>query len=194
MNIYRRRRRADTAEAPAVDVLRLRPGVVAGAGGTHLDLPKDVTVTIIKAGVNPAKIVVKKDGKEYETTEDKLNQLPEVVRGYAQSVRSSGGTAFAYQARLATPYGAPAEAKSAAARYKTLTVPVPISPVPAATADTAKVYRYHVEAKHAADEVDSKLDQILKLISQKEDSSVSELRKEVQQLRKELEALRQEKK
>ncbi|MGI8979987.1 MAG: PDZ domain-containing protein [Pirellulaceae bacterium] len=187
LNIYwKRRTTAVAGEVPAVDVLRLRPGVVAGPGGTHLGLPKDVTVTITKAGVNPAKIVVKKEGKEYEATEDNLNELPADLRGFAHLVRSGGGHAFAYQAQAA-----PATASKKAAIYKSVTVPTPLSP---ATAEAPKVYRYHVEAKHAAGEVDSKLDQILKIISQKEDSSVSELRKEVQQLRKELESLRQEKK
>lgn len=193
LNIYKRRHQ-DAADVRTVDVLRLRPGVVTGSGSSLLGLPKDVSVTITKDGTNPAKIVVKKDGKEYEATEDKLGQLPEDLQKYVQQVRSSGGNAFAYQARLALPRTTAEATKSAAAQYKAVTIPVPMTPVPAATAEASKVYRYHVEAKHAAGEVDSKLDQILKLISQKEDSSVSELRKEVQQLRKELEELRQEKK
>jgi membrane-associated protease RseP (regulator of RpoE activity) len=188
LNVYRRK----TAEA--VDVVRVRPGVLAGASGTTLELPKDVSVTITKAGAGPAKIVVKKDGKEYEATEDKLSQLPEDVRKYVHLVRSGGGNAFAYEAWLAPRTALPRTTKSPTPQYKTVTVPAPVPPTPATSPETAKVYRYHVEAKHATGEVDSKLDQILKIVSQKDDSSVSALRKEVQQLRKELEELRKEKK
>jgi hypothetical protein len=190
LNVYRRRTAAVAGEEPAVDVLRLRPGVVAGSSAAHLALPKDVSVTITKEGSSPAKIVVKKDGKEYEATEDKLEKLPEDVLGYVQMVRS-GGQAFAYAARLADPRAAPPTAAKSSPRYRTVVLPTPLPP---AKADAAKVYRYHVEAKQVGAEEDSKLDRILKIVSQQEDSSVAELRKEVQQLRKELAELRQEKK
>ncbi len=190
LNVYRRRTAAVAGEEPTVDVLRLRPGVMAGSSAAYLALPKDVSVTITKEGASPAKIVVKKDGKEYEATEDKLDKLPEDVRGYVQMVRG-GGQAFAYAAQLADPRAAPATAAKSSPRYRAVVLPTPLPP---AKAEAAKVYRYHVEARHTAREEDSKLDQILKIVSQKEDRSVSELRKEVQQLRKELDELRKEKK
>jgi hypothetical protein len=179
-------------DAPAVDVVRVRPGVVAGHAVTPTDLPKDVTVTITKEGSKPAKITIKKDGKEIETTEDKLGQLPEEIRGYVQMARASGVTAHAHQPYLAAPHGAMAlTQKGPHTLLKSVTAQaIP----PPATTESAKVYRYRVEAKHGEEGVDSKLDQILKLVSQKEDSAVADLRKEVQQLRKELEDLRKEKK
>ena len=68
--------------------------------------------------------------------------------------------------------------------------------MPPATGWTGTSPKYRVTEVKKVDTstADSKLDQILKIVSQKEDSSVSALRKEVQQLRKELEELRQEKK
>ena len=183
LDLYKKHSAAAAGEARAVDVLRVRPGVLAGAAAMHLELPKDVSVTITKEGSGPAKIIVKKDGKEYQTTDDKLNQLPDDVRGYVQVIRGGGAGPLVYQARTANPVTTKIDAIKRG-------VPAPALPIPATSAETAKVYRYHVESKHAAGEVDSKLDQILKIVSQQEDSSVSALRKEVQQLRKELEELR----
>ena len=174
-----------------VDVVRLRPGVVTGAV-LDLDLPKDVSVTITKEGSGPAKITVKKEGKVYEATEDKLSELPKDVVRYVQMLRGAG-TQMRYT-QLAPPVAAPPATKAAAAQK---VVPVPMQPYGLPThssPEAAKVYRYHVESRHGADDVDSKLDQILKILAQKEDSSVSTLRKEVQQLRKELDELRKEKK
>ncbi len=183
-----RLRRADLGEAPAVDVIRVRPGVVADPHALQLGLPKNVAVTITKEGTSPAKIVVKKDGKSYEVTEDKIDELPEEVRGYLKTLQVGSGPALTLKAKVAPPNGPPVTTKTAP---HTQILTLPKAP---AGAETAKIYRYHVETKHAGDEVDSKLEQILKIVSQKEDSSVSALRKEVEQLRKELEALRKEKK
>jgi hypothetical protein len=187
LNLYKRQALRADRETRVVDVLRVRPGMVRSRTATDLGLPNDVAVTITKEGVAPAKIFVKKDGKEFEATEVTLEKLPEDVRGYVQIVR--GGNAFAYTA-LAEPLAAPATATKTDKVYRATRV----APVPAPAAEATKVYRYHVEAKHAGGEVDSKLDRILKIVSQQEDSSVAELRKEVQQLRKELTELRQEKK
>ena len=187
LDAYRRRSDVEI-ENRAVDVVRVRPGVVT-ARAQQLGLPQNVAVIITKEGGAPARIIVKKDGKEFEATEDKLEKLPEDVRGFVQIVRGGGGNAFAYRAlgELVTP----ATPKTAKAYRATAVAPVP---APASATEATKVYRYHVEAKHAAGDVDSKLDQILKIVSQQEDSGVAELRKEVQQLRKELSELRQEKK
>lgn len=43
--------------------------------------PKDMTLTVTKEGEQPAKIVVKKGDEQWETTEDKLGELPDKVRG-----------------------------------------------------------------------------------------------------------------
>ena len=184
---------AVAGEAPLVAVLR--PGVVVGwEGKVHLvGLPKDVSVTISKEGASPAKILVIKDGKEFPATEDNLNQLPEELRGYVQQVRGGGEIVLDYSALKGAPK---AELTLRANRTPTIfkaDVTVP-TPVPPAATESSKVYRYDLKAKPADGDADSKLDRILKIVSQKEDSSVSALRKEVQQLRKELHELRQEKK
>lgn len=48
---------------------------------TVVELPKDVEVQIRKQGGEPAKIVVKRGDKTWETTEDKLEVIPEQLRG-----------------------------------------------------------------------------------------------------------------
>ena len=149
---------------PTINVIRVRPGVVTSATLGALKLPKDVSVVITKMGNQPTKIVVKKGDREYQAMGDQINQLPEEVRGYVQLVRSGAETAM----------------------LKEDTVRTPLVPY-VATLGGEKVYRYVAEVK-LADE-NSKLDRILKIVSQKEDSSVSALRKEVQQLREELEEL-----
>lgn len=58
----------------------LPPGSLPGT-----KLPKDMSVTITKEGEQPAKIVVKQGDKTWETTEEKLGDLPDDVRGHVQS-------------------------------------------------------------------------------------------------------------
>ena len=191
--------REDVAGEPlGVDVIRVRPGRVAANTDAHLGLPKDVAVTITKKGENPTVIVVTKDGKEYEGTEEKLSEWPVEVRAYVQLVRGGDSSDLALHRLLVNPRaGAGGTRKGGATIFK-ITAPVP-APATAteASKEYTKEYFDHAEvvaARHAGDAVDSKLDRILKIVSQKEDSSVSALRKEVEQLRKELEELRKEKK
>jgi hypothetical protein len=71
----------------------LRPGVLGWSMkvAPH-KLPKDMTVTITKEGEAPAKITVKQGDKTWETTEDKLKDLPEEVRKHvAPMVRPGTG-------------------------------------------------------------------------------------------------------
>lgn len=192
LDLYKKHAATGAGEAKTVDVVRVRPGVVASGTAAVVDLPKDVSVTITKEGSGPAKITVKKDGKQYETTEDKLDQLPKEIQACVQVTRGGGPGAKFYRALVAPTAMSGTSTTKTGAVYKA--VPVPAPALPAASVEAAKVYRYHVESKHAAGEVDSKLDQILKIVSQQEDSSVSALRKEVEQLRKELDELRKEKK
>jgi hypothetical protein len=74
------------------DVLR-GPGVLGwNMKITPHKLPKDMSVTITKEGESPAKIVVKQGDKTWETTEDKLKELPEEVRKHvAPMVRPGAG-------------------------------------------------------------------------------------------------------
>ncbi len=71
----------------------LRPGVIGWSktAAPH-KLPKNMTVSITKEGESPAKIVVKQGDKTWETTEDKLKDLPEEVRKHvAPMVRPGAG-------------------------------------------------------------------------------------------------------
>jgi membrane-associated protease RseP (regulator of RpoE activity) len=60
------------ALGPAVGGLKLEAKAAA--------FPNNMSLSITKENDKPAQIVVKKDGKTYETTEDKLGELPEDVR------------------------------------------------------------------------------------------------------------------
>jgi membrane-associated protease RseP (regulator of RpoE activity) len=66
-----------------------QPGVVMSHSAAKVvGLPEGVTVTITitKTGNEPAKITVKQDKETWETTEDKLDKLPEKVRGYVETM------------------------------------------------------------------------------------------------------------
>lgn len=70
----------------------LGPGVVAQGlkvDAKALAFPKGLSVSISKENDEPAKIVAKKDGKTYETTEDKLSALPEDIRGHVERMLST---------------------------------------------------------------------------------------------------------
>jgi hypothetical protein len=62
-----------------------RPGMLLPPGAS-VALPKDMSVTITKTGDEPAKIVVSQGDKTWETTEDKLDALPEDVRGHVSAM------------------------------------------------------------------------------------------------------------
>ena len=49
-------------------------------------LPDSLSITITREGKQPAKIKVKQEEREFETTEDKVNELPEDVRRYVESM------------------------------------------------------------------------------------------------------------
>ena len=184
LNAYRAKA-GTAAHQRGVDYLLPNPGVVASTHAYRtVEVPKNVTVRITKEGGNPAKISVKRDDKEWEVTEDKLGELPDDIRGYVQQMRVGNPAAMAIRLKPLTAKVSPQPAP-----------PIGLPALPAAAGSTGTSARYRVtEVKMADTTADSKLDQILKIVSQKEDSSVSALRKEVQELRKELEELRKEKK
>ncbi|HND53818.1 MAG TPA: hypothetical protein PLV92_15520, partial [Pirellulaceae bacterium] len=59
--------------------------VAVGATGAA-PLPHNVTVTVTKSGEGPAKVIVERDGKKWETTGDKLEAVPADVRVHLQSM------------------------------------------------------------------------------------------------------------
>jgi membrane-associated protease RseP (regulator of RpoE activity) len=67
------------------------PGVVFPSDAK---LPEGTTVTIVGQGDKPAKITVKQGDKTWEVAEDKLNELPENVRGFVARLMPPGSRAW----------------------------------------------------------------------------------------------------
>lgn len=66
-------------------VLRmLGPGVAAGAFAKAAAFPDGLSISVSKENDQPAKIVAKKDGKTYEATGDKLDDLPDDIRVHVE--------------------------------------------------------------------------------------------------------------
>ena len=94
----------------------LHPGVILPGGAkTGFELSEDTSVTIIRKGNQPAEIKVRFEGKDYETTEDKLDVLPEGVRGTVESMlggpwRAGGGNILTIGPQMGGPQmGAPSQ-------------------------------------------------------------------------------------
>lgn len=63
------------------------PGMVLPPGvADHASIPEDMTITITKTGSKPAKIEVKQKDQTWNTTEDKLSELPEGVRPHVEGM------------------------------------------------------------------------------------------------------------
>lgn len=62
----------------------VRPGVFFG--GLKSKLPKNLSVTIVRSGEAPAKILVKQGDQKWEITEKELDKLPKDVRGHVERI------------------------------------------------------------------------------------------------------------
>jgi len=199
-------------------VMLARPGVVPQAANPSVNFyaapsfPKNLSIQINKKGDQPATIHVEKDGKSWDVTEGKLDDLPEDVRTHVQQFLGqraafrlpAGAMAGAlpgahFEYRLAPPAApaaptapaVPAPPTPARAAVRTLMAPVPAVPgLPGtpATPQVARLHAYRVET--AGGGVETKLDAIIKKLDQLDNKSVEQLEKEVKQLRKELDELR----
>jgi hypothetical protein len=169
------------------------------------ELPKNLSISITKKGDEPAKIRVERDGKTWDVTEDKLDELPEDVRphvhqflGHRVSLRLPAGMSGA-RAALAGPDGQRFEYRVTPPAAGAAPGAPPVPPMPpragirsyapaiAATPVPPTVARLHrVETAG----VEAKLETILKKLEQIEGRSLEQLEKEVKQLRKELDELR----
>ena len=58
--------------------------------GPHAKFPKDLTVTVTKSGDKPAQVTVQREGKTWDVTEDKLQELPEDVRPHVERLLGRG--------------------------------------------------------------------------------------------------------
>jgi hypothetical protein len=68
--------------------------VVDGGAVGAFDLPKGVSIMITKEGSEPAKVTVKRDGKSWDATVEKLDAIPEDLRPMA--ARMLGGHAHGH--------------------------------------------------------------------------------------------------
>ncbi len=62
------------------------PGMVVRGDAKMAEFPDDLHVHIRKEGNTPAKIVVERNDKKWEISEDKLNELPDDVRPHVESL------------------------------------------------------------------------------------------------------------
>ena len=167
---------------------------------TKVEFPKDLKVTINKEGTKPAEIHVERDGKSWDVTEEKLNELPEDIRGHVeQMLGRKGPTAFRYgpaKTLHVTPEGKVHGEMRIAPYAPTPPVPpaaaaaprAPTSPVPPAAPPVVRGFSYRSERSEEGGE--SKLDAILKKLEKIESGTLDKLDKDMKQMRKELDELR----
>ena len=154
------------------------------------ELPKDLSIQINKQGSEPAKIHVKRGDKEWDVTEDKLDDLPEDIRNHIKNMHGHMHLRGAVKISPPVPPAAPARIRAEArpvpaapaAPAATRTAPVP--PVP----PTVRAFSARVDRDD--DGADAKLDAILKKLNQIESGKLDQLDKTVKQLRKEIDELR----
>jgi membrane-associated protease RseP (regulator of RpoE activity) len=86
------------------------PGMVVPPGGIAplASLPDDMTVTITRKGKEPAKVTVKQGEKTWETTEDKLAELPPSVRPLVEGMLAPRAWPMIPQQLPPSAFGGPA--------------------------------------------------------------------------------------
>ena len=158
------------------------------------DFPKDLTVQINKQGTKPAEIHVKRGDKSWDVTEEKLDDLPEDIRGHVQQMLGRRGAMALYappgRAIQVTPEG-----KVQGEIRITPVPPVPPAPAaaprpPVAPRPPASPRAFSFRSEQIAEGDDSKLDAILKKLEKIESGTLDKLDKDMKQMRKELDELR----
>lgn len=84
----------DALKGDRANMFLFRPGVIGGnpiVAHVVTTLPKNVSIQISKEGDKPAKVTVKRDGQSWETTEDKLDSIPEDLRVHIQPMLQNPG-------------------------------------------------------------------------------------------------------
>jgi hypothetical protein len=143
----------------------------------HLVLPKNTSITITKEEEGPAKIVVKKDDKTWEVTEDKLDELPEEVRQIVSGVLGRG-------VRFLIPGAGDFRFEWDGQRFGR-----PIRPLPKRGPDAEDGGDEEPGGAVADDQLDAvlkKLDEMNQRFRQRE----QEMQREMERLRKEVESLK----
>lgn len=184
-----------------------RAGVVTGGTKTVriVELPKNMKISVTREGDGPAKIHVEREGKTWDTTDDKLSNLPEDVRGQVERMLSkvihpmlSARTrALVGGPRVTHAYSPGTPAYSPGTPGVPAVVPLPAipgtqvaPPVPAPRATATRIHAYRA-VEGTSGSLEAKVDQILKKLSADDDDrALEKLRDEVERLRKEVDALR----
>ncbi len=178
--------------ARALELYFPRAGVVAQHYNTIkvAELPKHMKISITREGDGPAKIQVEREGQTWDTTDDKLSELPEDVRGQVERMLSQ-----VIHPMLSTRVRSRVRPPQAAGATSPGTPGVrALAPLPAVNIDSVAT-RLPGTRLHAirVDEagLEAKIDQILKKLTADDDGQTLEkLREEVDRLRKEVDALK----
>jgi hypothetical protein len=171
-----------------------RPPVVARAvTAKPAEFPEDLNLRIVKEGGKPAKIYVTKDDKEWETTEDKLDELPENVRGHVQQMLARPLTRY----RLEQVHGGGTPITLPGPPHTVRVGPdgkvqgeIHVQPPQLARNPNVLLPSYLPATAAHGGGVEAKLDAILKKLGETDTSAIEQLRSEVKQLRQELDEFR----
>jgi hypothetical protein len=70
---------------------RFRPGVLVPDGEENeVEVPANLSISVTKQGSEPAKVTVQRGDDSWETTEDKLDALPDDVRPHVKRLLGKG--------------------------------------------------------------------------------------------------------
>ncbi|HTQ40532.1 MAG TPA: PDZ domain-containing protein [Pirellulales bacterium] len=86
---------AERQQGSAHIIARPGPGFMFPGGGPHVDLPDNVTVTVVHHGKEPGKITVTRGDEKWDLTDQELNKLPDDLRPLVE--RTIGGGPWAMQ-------------------------------------------------------------------------------------------------
>jgi hypothetical protein len=180
----------------SLELFFARPGVVA-TKVRSVELPKNMTLSITRSGNGPAKVFIKRDDQEWNTTEDKLFDLPPDVRVHVEQMLGGLMHPMIHHRAMTTVVRAPmagvtarAPATAASPYAPGVAPPMVVLPQPAPAGTTARLHAYRVEKSGEAGDVAGKLELIIKKLDNLESKAIEQLQDEVKQLRKELDELR----
>jgi len=151
------------AGGDALGLMFARPGMVAPSVSQYWqmqkssELPKNISIQINKEGDKPAKIHVKKDDKEWDVTEDKLDELPNDVKEHVKQYLSRP---MGFNMQFRAPAASSATTRAIRVQPDVKVQPeVKVGPVPERSLN-AKIDPFGLENK--LNEIVKKLDQLRK--------------------------------
>ena len=183
--------------AQALELQFAHPGVVPqrALAIKLVELPKNMKISITRDGDGPSEIHVEREGKTWDTTDDKLGELPEDVRGQVERMLSKVIHPMLASRARALVVPKVAHAYSPGTPGTPAVVPYPGVPGTSGTPAVAPPQVRRVETYRATQVapggLEAKIDQILKkLNASDQDQTLEKLRDEVERLRKEVDALK----